>query len=295
MNTKSALRCLVGSLLVALIGLAGARPADAGEGVGHLVETLAVDASDGDGTWTGQPLFEGLHYELEVAGTFTYGQGDSRADAECSQLEPDPGWQRNRYVAMTSYQDLLDLYLDNSAVEWVPTERDAFGCNTFNHTYRFRFTMPETRHIRLYLRDIDGSYVENAGVLMVRLSQVEAAPEPEAAAPEPSSDPPAAEGAAATAPVAALSPPAPSAPSLRGHSAPDLSRPDRAVDDQTVPVNELAVGPDPAALGLVPVGPPPPSPLAELATMLAVMALTAVASSAARRLRDFSVLVTPRR
>jgi hypothetical protein len=259
------------------------------QGVGHYLESLAVDATDPDGTWSVHPLVGGNQYQLQVAGTFTYGQGDSAADAECSQLKPDPGWQPNRYVAMTSYEDLLDLYLDSSAVNWSAEDADALGCNTFNHTYSYRFVMPETRNIRLYIRDIDGSYYENSGALVVRIEQIEGdAP----TAPPAASQPPAAGAAPATAPVgAALAPVRPPAP---GHN-PASSAPSPAqVPEAVTAGDEVAMG----SSGITPVVPlpvslpDPPPPGRELATLLAVAAWGAVLSNVARRVR---IVVLPRR
>lgn len=284
MNKIRALQGATGSLLVAVLALAGTPPVHAGQAVARLVESLSVDAADSDGAWTANPLLAGKQYELQVAGTYTYGQGDSAADAECSQLKPDEGWQRNRYVAMTSYEDLLDLYLDNGAVDWQPTEADSLGCNSFNHTYTFRFVMPETRNIRLYLRDIEGSYYENAGRVVVRVNEIEG----EATAPSPApapSLPPAAGAAPAPAPAgAALAPsPPPAQPAPLVYRSP--SPPATSGRDQLA-LSGLPIVPLPLEM------PGPRSAAEELAMLAAVAALTAVTSALAGRLRRGAV---PRR
>lgn len=287
MNRNRALRCALGSLLVAVLSVAGAAPARAQKGLGHLVETIAVDATDPDGVYSVNALVGGANYRLEVAGTITYGQGDSGADAECSQLKPDEGWQRNRYVAMTSYEDLLDLYLDNSPVNWTPTEPDALGCNSFNHTYYFEFVMPETRQIRLFLRDIEGSYHENSGAFVVKLSQITEATQETAPSAPPAKGTPSAAGAApAPAPAgAALAPTSTRAPALAS-SLPPAPRPAPVPDGDEVEV----------AFGLVPVPVPSgpgsvPEPARQLASMVAVVAWTMVVTHLARRYR---LVVVPR-
>lgn len=285
MNKIRALRGATGSLLVAVLALAAPPPVHATEAVARLVESLTVDATDSDGTWTVNPLLAGKQYELQVAGTYTYGQGDSAADAECSQLKPDEAWNRNRYVAMTSYEDLLDMYLDNGAVDWQPSEADSLGCNSFNHTYTFRFVMPETRNIRLYLRDVEGSYYENAGSLVVRINQIEGEATAPPSTPSPAA-PPAARAEPAPAPagsaLAPLPPRAQPAPLVYQSPAP----PPPAAGRDELALSGLPTVPLPVEI------PGPRSAADELVLLLAVAALTAVSSALAGRLRQGAV---PRR
>lgn len=252
-----------------------------------VIETIVVDANDADGTWSSEPLTQGLVYELQVAGTFTYGQGDSRADAECSQLLPDETWQPNRYAAMSSYRDILDLYLDNDPVDWQGTETDALGCNSFNHTYVYKFTMPETRHIRLLVRDLDGSYHENSGGLNVRLRQLDAqAASPAAPAPAPAEAP---TGPNAAPPAPPASGPAPGAApvSVDGVSSAGAA----SAPAELGPASQLAIGEDTLATGPAwGALPPAPSPRDEL---LQVLALLAWLSAVALILRRFQFVVVP--
>lgn len=252
-----------------------------------VIETIVVDANDADGTWSSEPLTQGLVYELQVAGTFTYGQGDSRADAECSQLLPDETWQPNRYAAMSSYRDILDLYLDNDPVDWQGTETDALGCNSFNHTYVYKFTMPETRHIRLLVRDLDGSYHENSGGLNVRLRQLDAqAASPAAPAPAPAEAP---TGPNAAPPAPPASGPAPGAAPVS--SAGVSSAGAASAPAELGPASQLAIGEDTLATGPAwGALPPAPSPRDEL---LQVLALLAWLSAVALILRRFQFVVVP--
>lgn len=285
MNTRRALRCAAGSLLVCVLALAPSVRAQ--QGVGKFLESLAVDAADSDGTWSVHPLIGGNQYRLEVAGTYTYGQGDSAADAECSQLKPDPGWQPNRYVAMTNYEDVLDLYLDNSAVKWSSEQADPLGCNAFNHTYSFSFVMPETRNIRLYIRDLDGSYHENSGALVVRIEQIDTNVN---TSPPPPAPTPAAGAAPAPAPVGAALAPAhrPAPASL----APATYGPPPPASEVAPPIDEFALGSGVTPVIPLPVSlPDPPPPGRELATLLAVAMWGGVIANVTRRVR---IVVLPR-
>lgn len=293
MSARNGRIALLGLLVLSIAGVlsfpltAGAQGAakSGAASVPTVIESIVVDANDADGTWSSEPLSQGLIYELQVAGTFTYGQGDSRADAECSQLLPDETWQPNRYAAMSSYRDILDLYLDNDPVDWQGTETDALGCNSFNHTYVYKFTMPETRHIRLLVRDLDGSYHENSGGLNVRLRRLDAQAEsPAAPAPAPAEAP---TGPNASPPAPPVSRPAPGAAAVSGDVVPSAG----AAPAELGPASQLAIGEDTLTTGPAwGALPPAPSPRDEL---LQVLALLAWLSAVALILRRFQFVVVP--
>ena len=294
MSARNGRIALLGFLVLSIAGVlsfpltAGAQGAakNGAASVPTVIESIVVDANDADGTWSSEPLTQGLIYELQVAGTFTYGQGDSRADAECSQLLPDETWQPNRYAAMSSYRDILDLYLDNDPVDWQGTETDALGCNSFNHTYVYKFTMPETRHIRLLVRDLDGSYHENSGGLNVRLRRLDAQAEsPAAPTPAPAEAP---AGTNAAPPAQPASRPAPGAAPVSGDAAPSTPA---SAPAELGPASQLAIGEDTLATGPAwGALPPAPSPRDEL---LQVLALLAWLSAVALILRRFQFVVVP--
>jgi len=295
MSARNGRIALLGFLVLSIAGVL-AFPLTAGAQSGSksgtapvptVIESIVVDANDSDGTWSSEPLTQGLLYELQVAGSFTYGQGDSRADAECSQLLPDETWQPNRYAAMSNYRDILDLYLDNDPVDWQPTDADALGCNSFNHTYVFKFTMPETRHIRLFVRDLDGSYQENSGGLNVRLRQLDAqaaAVESPAAAPAPPAA--AAKTPAPPAPVADL----PAAGATASPAAADPADvPSAVADVRAAP--ELAISDDTLTAGPA-WGALPASP-SRGDEVLQVLALLAWLTAVGLILRRFQFVVLP--
>lgn len=295
MNARNGRIALTGFLVLSIAGVL-AFPLTAGAQSGAkttaasvptVIESIVVDANDADGTWSSDRLTQGLVYELQVAGTFTYGQGDSRADAECSQLLPDETWQPNRYAAMSNYRDILDLYLDNDPVDWQGTESDALGCNSFNHTYVYKFTMPETRHIRLFVRDLDGSYQENSGGLNVRLRQLDAqAASPVAPVAAPTESPATPPAAPAASPVAG--PTRPAAPAPASDGAPATTLPASA---ETGPASQLAIGEDVLTAGPAwGALPPPSSPRDEL---LQVLALVAWLAAVGLILRRFQFVVVP--
>lgn len=296
MNARNGRIALTGFLVLSIAGVL-AFPLTAGAQSGAksgpasvptVIESIVVDANDADGTWSSEPLTQGLVYELQVAGTFTYGQGDSRADAECSQLLPDETWQPNRYAAMSNYRDILDLYLDNDPVDWQGTDTDALGCNSFNHTYVYKFTMPETRHIRLFVRDLDGSYQENSGGLNVRVRQLDA----QAAAPAAPASPPAEapSGSAAPAPQPAAPRPAPAGAPVSPFDAASAAAIAASVPELG-PASQLAIGEDTltAAPPWAPL-PPASSPRDELLQVLALMAWLAAVGLILRR---FQFVVVP--
>ena len=295
MNARNGRIALLGFLLLSLAAVVGF-PLTAGAQdtkLPKLIETLAVDAGDYDGTWSSQPLVAGATYELRATGTYTYGQGDSRADAECSQLLPDETWNRNRYAAMTNYRDVLDLYLDHDPVDWQPTDADSLGCNGFNNTYTHQFTMPDTRHIRLFIRDADGTYEENAGGLSVKIREID--PHAEnvdgAEADDGAGAPPAATATASPAPAAtrrvatpvapvSAAPVAPVAPIAPAEVAPPAPLPSELL------LNEQAL----QGGGQLPPLTPATSVRHEL---LAVLGLAAWLSVVAMVIRRFQFVVVP--
>ena len=296
MNARNGRIALLGFLVLSVAGVlafpltAGAQsgPKSSPPPVSNVLESIVVDANDPDGAWSSEPLTQGLVYELQVAGTFTYGQGDSRADAECSQLLPDETWQPNRYAAMSNYRDILDLYLDNDPVDWQGTESDALGCNSFNHTYVYKFTMPETRHIRLFVRDLDGSYHENSGGLNVRLRQLDAQA---ASSGAPAAAAPSAPAQEAAVPPAPVSRPAPSAPATALADASSPAAGNGTMPAELGPASQLAIGEDTltAAPSWAPL-PPAPSPRDEL---LQVLALVVWLCAVGLILRRFHFVVVP--
>lgn len=81
--------------------------------------SVAVNVAQAAGATT-VPLPAG-RYTLEASGTYNYYNNTPgfKADAECSQGAPDNTWMRNRvpYYGPAG-SDLLDLYVNSSAVEW---------------------------------------------------------------------------------------------------------------------------------------------------------------------------------
>ncbi len=151
-----------------------------------LVETLEV-SSLGPVPVGSLPLVAGEPYLFEASGVWNHWTADANAltDAEFGRhQEPGPGWQwmeLQNYISGTYEQDVLDLIIDNTAVNWLGSPGGSgWAPHTFSpdHIYRYEwvgtgdsvsFTIAD--HIPFG----PDFYGDNSGSLTVRIYTV---PEP---------------------------------------------------------------------------------------------------------------------
>lgn len=184
------------------------------------IEQLSVDPADTDGVTTATALEAGAAYKLTVSGVVDYDNirpGAQLADAECSRDSQNPStverqsaevprWQPQRYFLVAEptdaprtdffdpdpTDDLVDLYVDGRAVDWVPNDPDLvnrMACNEVDHTYVALFTPTTTRPVELRMFDLQ--YVDNGcatagcpnGALHVAIEKVADRPVPGADGP----------------------------------------------------------------------------------------------------------------
>jgi hypothetical protein len=171
------------SRFLALFGAAGMIftyealvPTSAGAAV--VDETVTVPATSASGVNTATSLDPTKTYLLTVSGTYVYNSanptGNAVADAECSILPPDTNYQRSRYLLLDPTGDALDLYVNGKAVEWEPSTPDAYGCNSFDHVYRFLFkpSAAGPANLRVYDPGVGSlGNNDNLGSLSVRVTE----------------------------------------------------------------------------------------------------------------------------
>lgn len=150
----------------------------------QVIDTLTVDSSS-SASVASTPLTAGETYTITVEGTYAYGhpiqgQKSGVADAECSNLPPDPTFQRARYVLLDPTEDLLDLYLGQNGnlgpAEWQATKPGPFGCSS-DHTYTLTFEAQADAPLEFVVKETSkGAYRDNGGILTVEISQPEETP-----------------------------------------------------------------------------------------------------------------------
>lgn len=123
----------------------------------QVVETVAVSARDSLGTHSGQVYQAGRVYDFYVTGRYSYGNGPSLADAECSQGPGDTSYQPARYGSRK-----LDLTLNGFEFQWTPT-----GEGACDETSTYRLTVAASGTGLVTFRIEDDSYGDNYGALSV--------------------------------------------------------------------------------------------------------------------------------
>ncbi|HUS60916.1 MAG TPA: hypothetical protein VMY34_01890 [Acidimicrobiales bacterium] len=147
-----------------------------------VVERLLVGSVNPGFTQTTGSLVGGTRYRITARGTYhwftTYRRAgteleppESLADAECSSQSL--AWTRNQFVVFDPRGDTLDLIVNDTNIDWVPSIADAVGCNTTDHTYTFTVTPAATSRFRFVVTDKDGfAYADNVGVLRVTIETI---------------------------------------------------------------------------------------------------------------------------
>jgi hypothetical protein len=157
-----------------------------------LDETVVVDSRDADGETSTSSLRSGTTYAFTVTGTYVYwwDQG-AEADAECTNLPPEPTWQRDRYDAALG-AGAFDLLIDGFPPDWEPLDPDGFSCDSTDHAYRLVATAPDDGPVTF--RVSDDNLDDNFGSITVRIteaSNLPPTPEPQPSPePTPSPEPP---------------------------------------------------------------------------------------------------------
>lgn len=134
-----------------------------------LNEDVTVPANNRNGGSSRLPLQAGESYLLEARGVYNYGGGS--ADAECSSSRTDPLYLPDRYAAVAPTTDLLDVLVNNEAVEWVPTKGNPDGCNETDHAYRYTFVAGATGAVNFRVND--GNLGDNSGSVTVRIYRIQ--------------------------------------------------------------------------------------------------------------------------
>lgn len=139
------------------------------------VDPALVDRSvvggNGVTTWSSGSLVVGQRYEIVARGTYSYGPGGARADAECSSgAAADPVFIPRRHQWQDLNGDPLDLYVGgHQHDDWEADDADALGCSP-THTYRLAFTAASSEPISFRLVDSEPS--DNYGVLRVEIRRI---------------------------------------------------------------------------------------------------------------------------
>lgn len=145
------------------------------------VATAVVDGASHLGT-TVTGLLAGRTYRVEATGTYEYTNAipDGTADAECSRTAGNPEYVTDRYGTITIgdlEDDPLDLYVDETPLDWAPTVDTGNGCNADDHTYSTTFVAGGTDAVmRVY--ELPGAspqdnYLDNAGTLSLTIFRVD--------------------------------------------------------------------------------------------------------------------------
>lgn len=146
-----------------------------------LVETLQLNAASSKGVTSAASLVAGKSYRLVVEGSYLYdfARGGSRADAECSTVEKvvgdssgypdtDTVWKSRRlWPGIASSDDLLDVVVNNSLMEWLPLLDTGNGCNDRSHLYAASLTPSKTEPINFKTRLTN--YARAHGTLKVEI------------------------------------------------------------------------------------------------------------------------------
>lgn len=149
-----------------------------------LVETVQVDSSKPDGASTLSLLAGGQQYRFVADGRYLYDYRTrgAEADAECSITPADPAWRGQRswapVVPDTPGDDLLDLFVNGSAVAWTPLLDTGGGCNAKDHTYELNFRPGATTRVNFRIRHTVYSY--DFGVIKVEVYLVRSPGTPDA-------------------------------------------------------------------------------------------------------------------
>lgn len=143
------------------------------------VERLLVGSSVLNPTQTTNALEGGARYRIVARGAYhwftalrrgglTFNPPESLADAECSSQSV--AWTRNQFLVFDPLGDTLDLQVNATNVDWVPTIATGLGCNTIDHGYTIHVTPGGTNRFRFGVVDKGGfAYADNVGVLRVTI------------------------------------------------------------------------------------------------------------------------------
>ncbi len=162
--------------LLTVLATAESRPALAASSA--PVDHLTVDSRSPSGT-NSVSLVAGVQYVVTARGKFlnlTYGVAgvrngveQSTADAECTQLNPDPTYQRSRFVLLEPSGDPVDLYVGGQNVDWTALNPDALGCSS-SHEYQITYVPEVSGPLNFAVHELDnGSYGDNQGTLDVTI------------------------------------------------------------------------------------------------------------------------------
>lgn len=124
----------------------------------YLVDVLTVDSRNALGAFTTQPMAFGQKFVFVVTGTYAYGIGQSRADAECADAGPGTEMQRERYAGQ------LDVTINGADVNWIAESGD--HCDPTG-TYSVGGFWSGTANAHVLFRVKDTGYTDNAGVFKV--------------------------------------------------------------------------------------------------------------------------------
>lgn len=128
-----------------------------------------VDSAARGGTNVSLP--QGI-YRIKISGQYTFAFGISElayADAECSQSQTvSRQWVRDQYPTSDPSGDSLDVYVDNKAIEWSPTNNSATGTSVSPYV---QDSSPEcdSRDIRTSTHEYSAGYTWKGGTLNLKV------------------------------------------------------------------------------------------------------------------------------
>lgn len=131
------------------------------------LETLVLPSRAEDGVVSETILEPDEMYIFVVSGTFSYGFLGGKADAECSNVDNDPTWQRERYRLLDPDNDLLDVYVNDQPVDWRADKPDSLGCDSRDHRYQLTFHPETAGRVKFSVHDLGHS--NNRGALTIRI------------------------------------------------------------------------------------------------------------------------------
>jgi hypothetical protein len=141
---------------------------------GQQVDTFNVFAASPTGTTSNVVLSNTYEYSIEVSGSYVFNNSlpPGVADAECMRVQGGPG-SRDAAGALTPFDpadDLLDVYVNGSPVDWTPTKASPAGCNDQDATYTYKVKPAASSKINLRVQDT--VHADNSGVLKVTIRKL---------------------------------------------------------------------------------------------------------------------------